>query len=511
MIKSGEKNISNAIEVDRLSRHTTASGNRLANLELLLGISSKQPAIRRTMSLPVQSQLLYSNLNYIRSHLNHDGINIRFNISMPEPRKGIIHSKTENLSQMGKDDKSKSPLTPQTFELDVSTNTIQKTVACLAPAMRFIVEILSNDQTPEFLGSLPRHLDRAVKLSLQRSDEIDIDKLSQLFSYISYQEFKLKHLTSIEESSRLHVYLDNCTKAEALIIGELIKDDIEFLITHKYGYLIVRSLAGVHLELTTRAENLCESYFHLLATNEYASRTMQKLVEISNSFRLYALKRFSKDTSLWLKSIPGLFVLAACLRFSNPNEYKFVTNMLFSSRSKLIASKIMKRALVSVVEASKEHELERIFVYLKIDRKFIRYLDDKHMTYILIAFIRQDYMPSIKLLVDHIESSFKELVSKAYFKLLANKLISVGSHLVLDSINKSLLSLSSTALVNLCDGGRNLPYLYYFVFLAFSSFKTETSEGTQQLLEFAHRLSISPIIQKLDVRLAIRLNECLQA
>ncbi len=496
---------------ERISKPLSTTGYRLANLELLRGASSQQHIYRNKSNQHARHRNFYSDLRQIRPHLNHFGENIVFNISMPEPRKTKGYFMEESLSVVQSEKKKPSISIVQAVQPEIQLPVNPMTAACLAPVMQFIIEALNKTTTSEYLGSLPRHLDRATRLSLERPQPDDLNKkLSQL----RYQEFKSKYTLSASGSLAIQSYLDNCSKKEALVIGELILEDVEFLLTSKYGHCIIRSLIGVHIELTNRAANLCIIKFETMATNEFASRIMQKLVEHVNSFRLFSLKKFSIDNSLWLDSIPGLFVLAACMRHSHYSEYRFVTDLLFKDKSKLLSSKVMKRVLVSVVEASGDEELQYIFGYLNIQRKFKRYLEDKSMTYVLIAFMRSNFMPAVRLLANQIASNLKELISKSYFKLLANKLISVGSQHVLTAINESLIALDSVTLFNLCDGGRTLPYLYYYVFLAFSSFMTETLEGTKKLLNFAYelanRLCTNPMMQKLDAQLSALLKWCLK-
>lgn len=511
MIESDDEEPLKAAEEAGWSKPLSASGNRLARLELLHGVSSRQSTtITSSTILPEKKTKYQVEQAVAGAILEHGDTNVRFNIVISKPR---MVFRSSEISKMGQK-LTAIPQNPawkaQLGEQYLSLPVLQKTAACLAPFMQFIVETLSADGNSEFLGSLPRHLVRAAKLSLERP-QLDLDGINQEISIISYEEFKSKYISSAQESARVQLYLDHCSRAKLLEVGELVKNDLDNLLTHKYGYLIVRSLIGVHLELTNRTQYLCAANFAVMATNEFASRTMQRLVETSDQFRLYSLKRFSKDTSLWLKSVPGLFVLAACLRCSDSREYNFVTDLLLNNRSKLIASKIMKRALVSVVEALCNEELHYVFGYLNIERKFMRFLEDKHMTYILIAFTRRDFVPAVKILTDQIRSHFKELVSKPYFKLLANKLISVASEHTLNAINESLTSFDSSAFLNLCDGGRNLQNLYYYIFLTFSSFRTESPAGTQRLLNFAHWLCSSPAIQKVDNRLANALRDCLIA
>lgn len=309
---------------------------------------------------------------------------------------------------------------------------------------------------------------------------------------------------------QIQKYLDLCPKPQAIEVGDLVLNDFEFLSTHKFGHRIIKSMIGVHIELSNRVANYFALKFDKLATNEFASRIMQKLVDTSSAFRQYCLKRFSKNKSLWLLSIAGLFVLTSCMRSSQPEEYSFVTDAIFERYDNTIQSKNLKRVLVSVIESCNDELLDFIYRFLDMEDKIVYYFEDKFMTYILIAFMKRDYMPAIRLICRKIESDFKVLLSTTYFKLLANKMISVGTNEVLDSINFSLLQITDHQLAELCNEGQTISHIYYYAFLAISSFRTENIEGNRRLLSFAYQLSVNPVLRKVGSRLTNALTRCLR-
>lgn len=430
---------------------------------------------------------------------NHDSKNVRFNVAASEPISTKNYTKEDNLSEL------RTFFQGEESETGLAVNT--RTASCLAPAMRMIIGVLSTDKESMFLGSLPRHLERAARMPLE-SPQVNLEILAQELNHINYPKFKSKYLNSAEGANKMHAYLSNCSRAEAQVVGDLIKADLENLITQKFGHSIIRSLIGVNPELKNQATNLCVHNFCALAADEFASRVMQRLVEESGSFKMYALKRFYKNSSLWLRNVAGLFILTACMRCSDSHEYQFVIELLLSDPKKTLSSKIMKRALVSVIDACSYGDLNYIFGFLNINSGLMRYLEDKFMTYVLIAFMRRDYMPAVGMLARHISNNLKDLLAKRYFKLLANKLVSVGSEQVLEAINQSLVSISSQALFKLCDNGDNLLNLYYFTFLALSTFSPESACGTQRLLEFARTFASNPDVIRLDAQLAFKISQC---
>lgn len=439
--------------------------------------------------------------------LRHDPENIRINIKAPSPTRAELQfirlDETKTFSNL-----EKYPQTLRVQEPDLNMLATPKSTRNFGPVMHYIIEALGSGGDSSYLGSLQRHLKRDPKKSLDNSN-IDFKALSEEIRSMNYVDFKHKYASSASGVSMISEYLSTCVKEQGIMIGELVKHDFEFLLSQRYGHLLIKSLIGIHQELTDRALDYCVRKFCILAADEFACKVMQRLVEESSLLRLYALKRFSKNSSLWLRNVGGLFVLTTCMKCSQVHEYQYVLDLLLKNPKKLVASKLMKRALVSVVEACPIKELDFIFELLHFDQNFIRYLDNKFMTYIMIAYLRRVYKPAIDMMVRHITTDFSELLSTRYFKLLANKLVSVGSDPVLEAINCSLLSIPSKVLFDLCDGGKKVSNLHYYVFLVFASFSTDNLD-TKRFTEFASRLSANPFVSQMDKELAKILTDCLQ-
>ncbi len=467
---------------------SSATRKRLLNLQVLNGLDCHSIISHKWSDTITVSKRHYQNFTAKRHLLNHEVVNVRFNLSANIRPSNTSRCKFGTIMVKQPINKIRFPsrLATQCSENETGLSVNLKTATSLSPAMEFIIENLSLDRRNSFLGSLPMHLRRAAKYVHERSSA-NLDELSRELSQISYTDFKSKYISTAGGMIKMQTYLDICTRQEAIVVGNIIKNDCEALLMNKYGYSVLRPLIGIHEELSNRIQHLCTNKFNILVIDECASRVIQRLVQYNDSFKEFCLNQFQQNKSLWLKHIEGLFVLATCMKFSDLSEYQFVIDVVFKNTRNLTKSKTMKRVMVSIIEACQDDYLDYIYSILEVESNLIRYLRDKYMTYILIAFLRREYSPVTALVARLIASQLKEMFSKTYFKLLANKLLSIGSDKVLDTINTSLLNISITSLFNLCDGGKNLPNLYYYVFLTISSFRTEEVEGTEKLFEFVHK------------------------
>ncbi len=435
---------------------------------------------------------------------NHDYSNVRLNFSASKPKSFCSQETVTNSSPV----QQKCPKFD--FEHNAGVSQAQNVAKHLKPVMQFLIQALEKDCKSGLLGSLPRQLERQAKISSKKAP-VNYPQLNRELSGISLDEFKLRFGTSAIGSSTIQAYLDQCPKDEALAIGELFLNDYETLIRHQYMHSILRGVIGTHDELTHRVDKFCRRRFNSLATDEYASRILQRLVEHSPSFRKFSLKRLRNNSSLWLRSIAGMFVLSTCMKFSDPEEYSFVTNLLFSDTNQLINSKMMKRAVVSLIEAAPPHHLDLIFDLLDVRSNFFNYLSDKYMTYILIALLRRDYQPAIDMLVNSISSHYNVLITKCYFKLLANKLISVGSTHVLDAINNSLRALTYK---DVCYREYKLDNIYYYMFMTLSTFTIEynidINNNNSKLYQYIYQLYTSQVMHHVDTYLKSCVYRCIE-
>ncbi len=482
------------------------------NSEMLIGIFSHH---QKHIDFRYESTIArgFSESLMSRKTLNNLALeNIRFNIGSYEPTLNariLVTGDSIRRNVNGFEPRQKDSNLVDMLKTDQNIFTFTGVVGALAPTMEYIVQYLNRADETMLIGAIPNHMAKNLRIPIEKA-RLNLANTSQELLNITYQEFKSKYASNVNGISKINAYLLTCSNAEKIIVGDLVKHDYEFLLSKRYGHTIIRSLLAVHPQITTDITNMCVTNFCTLSTNEYASRVMQRLVEISTSFRTYALKRFYKNNSLWLRSVAGLFLLTACMQYSEPAEYKFVIDLLLNDQKKLIQSKIMKRALVSVIDTCSHHELVYIYQFLHISSNFEKYLEDKFMTYIMIAFTRRVYIPIVNIISQKMANQFKELASKRYFRLLANKIVSVGNEEVVKRMNEGLLMISSANIYEACDGGRNIFNLYYYIFLTISTFRTEGEEETPKQVKFVKNLCIDPIVNLLDTTLVALLTKCVR-
>ena len=347
----------------------------------------------------------------------------------------------------------------------------------------YVMQMLNEDQVYSFLGTLPKHLERATKQSPEEIHKMQPTIPGVDLKAISRDDFKEFFLQSKSGASKLQEIFDIGNEHDKSRITKIVIGDLEQLMIHKYGNYIVQRVATTSPALCGIVRSLCMDRFDQFVVNEFSSRVMQSQVEISASFRGYALERFNLRKDLWLKSIAALFVLSSCLKCeTSTDHFKSVKAFLLSNKPKFFSSKYMKRAMVSVVESCPIEKLPGLFQDLNIRTNIIRYLDDKYMTYLLVAFIRRDFEPCIELICDLLAQELSNLLLKSYSKLFINKLLSIGKQPILRKLNKALLKMALSKLSHLTLPSSNPSNLYYYVFMTLATFEASEEEGQVDFL-----------------------------
>lgn len=433
---------------------------------------------------------------------NHEHTNIRFNLMLD---KGYITSPAQSLSSAVKLRNSSLSDFWVSKKRQVPFFDSEQPID-LAEIYSYIIKRLSDDKTNSFLGTLPKHLERVNQLSAELPT--DSWPAHQNFERMNKLEFREHFLNSKKEALDLERVFKTVMVDDQVNLKNIICSDLEFLMLHKFGNYIVQKVIPLDSGIMLKAIQICRDKFDTYAVNEYSSRIMQCLVEKSAEFRLFTLKRFKARPGLWLKSIAALFVLSTCIKKAEMvSDFDFVKEILFKNKQQgLYASKYMKRALVSLVESCPDSELSTLFQELDIRKNILKILEDKYMTYLMVAFMRRSFMTCIMIVGEAITGKLKDLLQCSYFKLLINKLLSVGSPQALAGINTSLRRISLQNLKTLSSRGNNATNFYYYLFMTLSTFKKTDLRGLRDFLSY---LTDSQLAQVVDRKLGILMETAL--
>jgi len=351
-------------------------------------------------------------------------------------------------------------------------------VTLVKDLMTHLVHLLSSDPEYCFLGALPKHMERASRHTGEQAPQVS--KAVEIEG-MGVGNFRENFICDKQGAAALQQLLES-SSPQLQQIAAVVRHDLPYLITHKFGNYVLQKLIPVDDQLKSAVIRLACIHFDVLVINEFSSRVMQHLVENDLGFRIEALHQFAEKKDLWLKSIAALFVLSSCMRHSTPKEYAFVVDFLLKSRPRLLASKFYKRATVSLVECLPEDRLHPVFEFISFAHSLHESLEDKYLTYVLIAFLRREHAPALELLCTAIEDDLASLLRCIYFKLLLNKLLSLGHTRLLHRLHFSLSLVSNGQLHELAAERRGEANILYSLYLVLGTGKGMNLDAMREVI-----------------------------
>src|SRR3990167_7931613 len=95
------------------------------------------------------------------------------------------------------------------------------------------------------------------------------------------------------------------------------------------------------------------------------------------------------------------------------------------------------------------------------------WLNDKYLTYLLIAFVRSRYEPAWNGLLKLIRESLPKLLKTRYFKLLINKFISLEIIDIIQTLHQTLVRVRKEDVHLLACNPQFRPEFHYYLLLVF--------------------------------------------
>jgi len=196
------------------------------------------------------------------------------------------------------------------------------------------------------------------------------------------------------------------------------------LIMNPLGNYVLQVAAQRSEAVASNLEEYCKHNLEYLCSNEYASRVMQSLVEISSNFRRTVLEWACLNLGLLLETLPSVFLLTAALMASrHPAELASVRETLLSSNAKQYSHhRYFKRILMSFIDKCSFDDIALVCNTYRINRDFYGYLNDKFGAFILIAVIRRGFKPTTDILLNAIKEDMIGLYHTKFFKFVFYRL-----------------------------------------------------------------------------------------
>lgn len=336
--------------------------------------------------------------------------------------------------------------------------------------------------------------------------KLDAHKQAKLMT-ISRREFQVRCKADKYQSSIMQSAIEHCSQEELAKVSALIIGLFEDFLVDKYGNYILQQAVKSLPATREHVEAYCTMHLEALVIDEYASRVMQCLTQVSKSFRRTVFTFFSSKLHPLIENLSSIFLLTSAIYYTESDaELGPVKTLIFHSRSRpLLQYKYFKRIVMAFVEKSEPAGLDLVWKLYKFSKKFASHLEDKFGALLVSALIQREHPQTLLYFNQLLNQDIGYLYGTKYFKFLFYKLVTdQGSDTVKRQMLYSLLSMDKGKLAKATKCPSSCVFFAYLV----ANLLPVEQIGVLFMLsqKFDRIANLRLILQRLAIDLRIRYN-----
>ena len=205
-------------------------------------------------------------------------------------------------------------------------------------------------------------------------------------------------------------------------------EHLQVLLTDRFGSYLVQALVLRLPAVRSRVEAVCSQEFDDLVHNEFGSRVMQRLIEVSAEFRSFAMHTFKLDLKSFIQSVSACYLISVGILNSQSESERDVVSEYLSKRSiSWTANKYFKKILICYLSACSEEKLNYMHRKLLKKRSALWYLTEKFACLILLKFVERNHAPTKRLLLNKIKKDPVGVSRLSYFGYFAGETVKLDA------------------------------------------------------------------------------------
>lgn len=226
-------------------------------------------------------------------------------------------------------------------------------------------------------------------------------------------------------SRTLQIYIETCDTEHLTPVLSRLEQSIPDLVYHPLGNYALQIAVKRSPSMAGVLEEYCSHHLLELLNDEFASRVMQTIGEISSSFRKKILDWAGNNLGLLMETLPSVFALTAAISSAqSPEEFACIRNEILSqSARQYMKKRYFKRILMSFLEKCELEDIDRVCKAYLVEKQFLAYLNDKFGAFIVVAIVRRGHQNMIALLLRHLQQNIIDLYGTKFFKFVFFRLI----------------------------------------------------------------------------------------
>ena len=290
--------------------------------------------------------------------------------------------------------------------------------------MQSIQEMIQNQ-----LNEQPANLQEPQSLELgelqpvsNQGESVQIDEslvfresMSQLLSLATQNKANSMVLQSLA---------GNCSAECAAKLSLLVRYHDRKLICDRYGSYLVQAMVKRDPEVERVVEETSTQEFTSMVHNEYSSRVMQRLIEISDTFRTFVMESFKKHMGIFIQSVSACYLISVgILNSQSESERDVVSGYLNNKTVSWHTNKYFKKILICYLSSCSEDKLNSMYKKLFRKRSLLWYLSEKYACLVLLKFIERNHKPTKELVYGKLEKDPFAIIRLSYFGFFIGELI----------------------------------------------------------------------------------------
>ena len=226
-------------------------------------------------------------------------------------------------------------------------------------------------------------------------------------------------------SMALQASIDSCSEMGLDRLFGFVRNNLDFLVAHRFGSYLIQKLLVRDGRMAALLTEYCQAFFYQLANDEYSSRIMQRLIELSPTFRRFAMLTFKSDLELYTKGVAaGFLVSAGVLHSQNEEERDVIMNHIKKgSPHKILENKYFKKILVTYLTVCSSEKLDKLFSWLRFDKGIRYFLQDKHSCFILVKYLERHHHKSCAAMINTLKRKTVSTIRTKFFGYFIGQLV----------------------------------------------------------------------------------------
>lgn len=222
-------------------------------------------------------------------------------------------------------------------------------------------------------------------------------------------------VASKDSSLAVQTFMSECDEVSLDSFVAKIQPYLQEMVSHRFGNFVVQRLISKHLPTLKAVEKLARQNFQTLITNEFSSRVLEVVIQLSQSACDFALEYFRANFNEAILSNSACLILVAGIK-QTPHFGKcaFIVERLREQR-RILGNKFFRRALVTFLTVSPKEYLDQVASIMDVSSQFTQLFSRKATASVAVSLLQRDHAETWNALTRQLRRAPARLLARPLF------------------------------------------------------------------------------------------------